>query len=59
MNKMTSKNQYERPRVETLGAKQIVELMGPVSCGSHTALLPVEGGTEGRTGSSSGSADLF
>lgn len=27
-------NQYEKPRIETLSANQIIELMGPVSCGS-------------------------
>lgn len=27
-------NQYEKPRIETLSADQIIELMGPVSCGS-------------------------
>lgn len=31
---MTTMNKYERPIVRTLRADQIVESMGPVSCGS-------------------------
>jgi hypothetical protein len=36
---------YERPNVETLPASQILELLGPVSCGSggnHDQMIPSE-----------------
>ena len=51
------KQRYERPRVRTLRADQIVEMMGPVSCGSNMHLNPVEGGL-GIAPKASGFSDL-
>jgi hypothetical protein len=35
---------YERPRIETLSAEQIVECLGPVSCGSSPPVGAPGGG---------------
>lgn len=56
---MSKKSHYERPKVETVGARKIVELMGPVSCGSSQVSLPVAGEIEFPGSSSGGNADLF
>jgi hypothetical protein len=41
---------YETPRVGTLEAHRIVELLGPVSCGSNLSPLPADEGFQ-RPGS--------
>jgi hypothetical protein len=32
---MMTKNTYQRPEIRTLRASEVVELLGPVSCGSN------------------------
>lgn len=48
-------NRYERPAVETMKADEIVELLGPVSCGSSA---PAPGGFVGQK-SASGNGNAF
>lgn len=51
----TDRPNYERPRIETVPARRIVELMGPVSCGSGGVdALPTAGGLDVVGGSSRG-----
>ena len=50
----TKRESYERPRIKTVPASQIIELMGPVSCGSGGVdPLPSSGGFDisGQSGS--------
>jgi len=44
----SSKARYARPEVQTLSADRIVELMGPVSCGSGMHPLPSDDGLTGH-----------
>lgn len=37
---MARQKTYEKPKVETLRAEQILETLGPVSCGSNVKLAP-------------------
>jgi len=51
--------EYVKPTVRTLSADEIVEAMGPVSCGSGANRPnPVEDGVGPKTGSSGGLKNL-
>ena len=50
---MSSDMSYERPQITTIPANRILEMIGPVSCGSigGGGLLPIDGGLQGSGGS--------
>ena len=50
---MSSDMSYERPQITTIPANRILEMLGPVSCGSIgvNGLFPVGGGLQGSGGS--------
>ena len=45
-------SRYEKPTITTIPANRILEMMGPVSCGSgiDNSILPVSGGASGGGG---------
>ena len=45
--------EYQKPNIETLKASDIIEMLGPVSCGSSDPSAAVGGGSSQNGGSSS------
>jgi len=53
------KSCYTKPSVETMSSERLVEMMGPVSCGSGASIVSPAGGDIDIFRASSGNADPF
>jgi len=53
------KSCYTKPSVETLSSARLVEMMGPVSCGSGANITSPAGGGIDTFASPDGNAKLF